>query len=165
MVDKKSTLEERASSQTRSQQEKTQASPKDGGLSPKQGKYFYGLGRRKCAIARVKLFPKGASKFLVNQRDYSQYFPQAVWRENLELPFRALGLKEKFDLEIKILGGGLRSQSEACRLAISRCLVKLNPENKKILRAAGFMTRDPRVKERKKPGLKRARRAPQWSKR
>jgi len=131
----------------------------------RRGKYFYGLGRRKTAIAKVKLFAKGSGKILVNQKEYKQYFFQFSWSQNLEIPFEVLGQKDKYDAEIKVLGGGLKSQSEASRLAISRCLVKIDKDDKKTLRAAGLMTRDPRAKERKKPGLKKARRAPQWSKR
>lgn len=134
--------------------------------SPSQGaQYFYALGRRKSAIAKVKLFPKGSGKFKVNGKDYKVYFPQFTWSQNLELPFDALGQKDKFDVEIKLVGGGPSAQSEASRLGIARSLVKLDENNRQALRAAGFMTRDPRAKERKKPGLKRARRAPQWSKR
>jgi len=129
------------------------------------GKYIYALGRRKTAIARVKLFANGSGKMLVNTRDYQEYFPNFVWSENLEKPFEVVGQQNKFDVEIKVLGGGPKGQSEAARLGIARCLVKINADNKIVLRAAGFMTRDPRAKERKKPGLKRARRAPQWSKR
>ena len=131
----------------------------------KAAKYFYALGRRKSAIARVKLFPNGHGKFLVNQRDYKEYFPQFTWSQNLEAPFETVGQSNKFDLEIKLIGGGPSAQSEAARLGIARALVVITEENRKPLRAAGFMTRDPRAKERKKPGLKRARRAPQWSKR
>jgi small subunit ribosomal protein S9 len=130
-----------------------------------QGKHFYAIGRRKTAIARVKLFPKGSGKFMINGKDYKEFFPHFSLIQNLEAPFEAVGQLGKFDVEIKILGGGAKSQSEACRLGIARCLVKVDEANKKVLRAVGFMTRDPRAKERKKPGLKRARRAPQWSKR
>ena len=131
----------------------------------KQTKYFYAVGRRKTAIARVSLFPKGSGKFMINNKDYKEFFPHFSLVQNLETPFEAVGQSGKFDVQIKILGGGANSQSEACRLGIARCLVKIDANNKKALRTAGFMTRDPRAKERKKPGLKRARRAPQWSKR
>ncbi len=133
--------------------------------APKTAKYFYGLGRRKSAIAKVKLFPKGTGKFTVNHKDYKQYFSQFTWSQNLETPFEVVGAQGKYDVDIKLIGSGPSAQSEAARLGISRALVKITEENRKPLRAAGFMTRDPRAKERKKPGLKRARRAPQWSKR
>jgi small subunit ribosomal protein S9 len=131
----------------------------------KQAKHFYAVGRRKTAIARVKLFPKGSGKLMINHKDYKEFFPHFSLIQNLEAPFEAVGQSGKFDAQIRILGGGAKAQSEACRLGIARCLVKVDAHNKKTLRAAGFMTRDPRAKERKKPGLKRARRAPQWSKR
>lgn len=131
----------------------------------KTGKYVYAVGRRKTAIARVRLFPKGSGKFLVNNKDYAEFFPYFTWQENLEAPLEAVGQKGKFDVEIKVEGGGPLGQSEACRLGIARCLVEMDEGNRKPLRAAGYMTRDPRAKERKKYGLKRARRAPQWSKR
>jgi small subunit ribosomal protein S9 len=131
----------------------------------KQTKYIYALGRRKTAIAKVRLFDGGSGKFIVNDRDYKEYFPQFTWSENLELPFDKVGTSGKYDVIIKVLGGGPNSQSEACRLGISRGLVKISEDNRTILRTAGYLTRDPRSKERKKPGLKKARRAPQWSKR
>ncbi len=128
-------------------------------------KYLYAVGRRKNAIARVKVFPKGHGKMTVNGRNYKDYFPNFVWSENLELPFEVVGQKDSYDVEISVQGGGMKGQSEACRLGIARCLVKENADYKKLLRPAGYLTRDPRAKERKKYGLKRARRAPQWSKR
>jgi len=131
----------------------------------KQNKYLYSLGRRKTAVAKVKLFPNGSGKFSVNGKDYRDFFPQFTWSENLELPLAVVGAKDKFDVVIETSGGGKNSSSEACRLGIARALVKVSEDNKKPLRAAGYLTRDPRAKERKKPGLKRARRAPQWSKR
>ncbi|MFH1890587.1 MAG: 30S ribosomal protein S9 [Candidatus Kuenenbacteria bacterium] len=129
------------------------------------GKYFYAVGRRKTASARVRLYEKGSGKVVVNKKDYKDFFPYFFWQQNLEEPFQVAGLENKFDVDVIVAGSGQHSQSEACRLGISRALVKFNEEFKKPLRVAGFMTRDPRAKERKKPGLKRARRAPQWSKR
>jgi len=144
---------------------KKNTSPKKTIEKSVSGKYIYALGRRKTAIARVKLFSRGHGKIIVNQRDYKEYFPNFVWSENLEMPFETVGQKDNYDVRAKVIGGGPKGQSEAIRLGIARCLVKVNADYKPILRAAGFMTRDPRAKERKKPGLKRARRAPQWSKR
>ena len=129
------------------------------------GKYFYAVGRRKTSSARVRLFSAGNGQMTVNGKDYKEYFPYSREQEALELPFSTVGQEKKYNVEIKIEGGGVVSGSIACRLGISRCLVKINENNKPLLRAAGFMTRDPRAKERKKPGLKRARRSPQWSKR
>jgi len=128
-------------------------------------RYFYAIGRRKTAIARVKLFDNGAGKMTVNGRDYQKYFPYVLQNENLTEPLAAVGATDKFDADIKVIGGGPQSQAEACRLGIARALVAANVDFKPLLRVAGLMTRDPRAKERKKPGLKRARRAPQWAKR
>ena len=127
--------------------------------------YYYGLGRRKTSIAKVKLFENGSGKFIVNGKNYKDFYSYPLYAENLELPLEAVGLLGKIDAEIKVVGGGLQSGSEACRLGIARALVRITDSYKPILRAAGFITRDPRAKERKKSGLKRARRAPQWAKR
>lgn len=129
------------------------------------GKYYYGLGRRKTAIAKVKLFENGNGKLIVNGKEYKSFYRYPLYAENLELPFESVGLTGKIDAEIKVVGGGMKSSSEACRLGIARALVKMTENFKPALRAAGYVTRDPRAKERKKPGLKRARRAPQWAKR
>lgn len=132
---------------------------------PVTAKYFYALGRRKTAIAKGKLFPGGTGAMTVNGIDYQKYFTVFNWRENLELPFSVVGEKDKYNVELIVTGGGPNGQSEACRLAIARALLKVDETYKKTLRAACYLTRDPRAKERKKPGLKRARRAPQWAKR
>lgn len=129
------------------------------------GAYFYSLGRRKTSVARVKLFANGTGQMTVNGKNYKTFYSYPLYAENLELPFEAVGLTGKVDAEIKVVGGGLQSGSEACRLGIARALVKMTDAYKPALRAAGYMTRDPRAKERKKPGLKKARRAPQWAKR
>lgn len=131
----------------------------------KVAKYFYSVGRRKTAAARVKLFPNGTGKVTINDKDYKEYFPYFKENQNLELPFTAIGEEGKYDVEIKVKGGGPASQGEACRLGIARNLLKVNEDNKAVLRTEGYLTRDPRAKERKKPGLKRARKSPQWSKR
>ncbi len=131
-------------------------------------KYFYGLGKRKTAVAQVKIFPneeKGIRKIVVNSRDYKEYFPVEKLQEGLKLPLTKLGQDGKFDMLAKVFGGGVNAQSEALRLAIARALVKVDENFKKPLRDLGFLTRDPRAVERKKPGLKKARRAPQWAKR
>jgi len=129
------------------------------------GKYIYAVGRRKTASARVRLYAKGSGRMVVNGKDYKEFFPYFTWQLNLEEPFKVVGKEGNFDVEVKVVGSGQKSQSEACRLGISRGLLKSDEGFKKVLRAEGFLTRDPRSKERKKPGLKRARRAPQWSKR
>ena len=136
---------------------------KSGGKS--LGDYFYAVGRRKTAVAKVKIFPKGNGQTVVNGKDYKIFFPYFAWQQNLEEPFLAVGMENKFDVKITVVGSGQHSQAEACRLGIARALIKFDANFKKTLRTAGFVTRDPRAEERKKPGLKRARRAPQWSKR
>ncbi|MFN3301474.1 MAG: 30S ribosomal protein S9 [Patescibacteria group bacterium] len=126
--------------------------------------FFLATGKRKTAVAQVKLIPKGEGKIIVNQKDYREYFPYFVWQKNILDPLK-LTNTEKSDVIVKVKGGGLNAQSESIRLGIARALVKVNPDFRKILKPVGFLTRDARIKERKKPGLKRARRAPQWQKR
>lgn len=127
--------------------------------------YLCAVGRRKCGIAQVKINKNGKGVIIVNGKDYKQYFPFFEFQEIVTAPLRSVGQSDKLDVEVKVNGGGKRGQAEAVRLGISRALINLNPNFKKNLRRAGFLTRDPRVKERKKYGLKRARRAPQWQKR
>lgn len=127
-------------------------------------KYYEAVGRRKTAIARVRLYTK-RKEILINNRDYKQYFPLLRWQKIIEAPFEKMKILGKFGATIKVKGGGLNAQAEAIRLGIARALVKFNPDFKKRLRRAGFLTRDSRMVERKKYGLKKARRAPQWSKR
>jgi small subunit ribosomal protein S9 len=131
--------------------------------SSKLGKYFEAVGRRKTAIARVRLF-KGAGKITANDREFVSYFPSEKLQSTVKSPLERLSEKE-WTVNLKLGGGGLKAQSEAARLGIARALVKINPDYKKQLRALGFLTRDPRMVERKKYGLKKARRAPQWAKR
>lgn len=129
-------------------------------------KYFEGVGRRKTAVARVRFYPsnKEDGGFIVNGIDYKKYFPLARFRQYAAEPFRALK-DAKGQAEVKVKGGGVMAQSEAVRLGLARALVKFDPDLKKELRAFGYLTRDPRMVERKKYGLKKARRAPQWTKR
>lgn len=127
--------------------------------------YSFAVGRRKSAIARVRYIPKGSGQFTVNGRDVKSYFPsfelQKIVHDASELTKFGAGA----DLSIKVHGGGIHGQAEAVRLGISRVFVLLQPDLRTTLKRAGFLRRDPRVKERKKYGLKRARRAPQWQKR
>lgn len=122
------------------------------------------LGRRKNAIARIFL-TEGSGKITINKRDLSQYFPSSILQYVVKQPLNKLGVAEKYDINVNLLGGGFTGQSQALRLAIARALVKINPEDKAALRSEGFMTRDPRAVERKKPGRKKARRRFQFSKR
>jgi len=132
----------------------------------KTDKFIRAVGRRKSAIARVRMFAKGKGKIEINSKNYKEYFPYFELNAKIIAPLELVGKKDAFDFTIKVQGGGKLGQAEACQHGITRALVKFNEEDyKKTLRAAGFVTRDPRIKERKKPGLKKARRAPQWQKR
>lgn len=122
------------------------------------------VGRRKEAVARVRLMP-GSGAITINEKEYTQYFPSPINQGIVESPLKLVDQRTQSTISVKVEGGGMRGQAEAVRHGITRALVAMDPELRKTLRAAGFMTRDPRVKERKKPGLKRARRAPQWKKR
>ena len=130
-----------------------------------QRAYFYGLGKRKTSRAAVKLFPAGQGNTLVNGKSLREWVDGEGMTRTVLAPLSLLGMKKDFDLEIRTSGGGRKAQAEAARLGISRALIKKEVRFKEQLRDAGFLTRDPRVKERKKPGLKRARRAPQFAKR
>ncbi|MBI3442934.1 MAG: 30S ribosomal protein S9 [Candidatus Sungbacteria bacterium] len=127
-------------------------------------RYFEAVGRRKSAIARVRVFTR-AGDFSVNGKPYEQYFTTIELRNIVEDSLKKMKLLGRFRVSAKMSGGGMHGQAEALRHGLARCLVKFNPDFRKRLRRAGFMTRDPRVKERKKFGLKKARRAPQWAKR
>ncbi|MBI3420733.1 MAG: 30S ribosomal protein S9 [Candidatus Sungbacteria bacterium] len=133
-------------------------------LLKRPDRYFEGVGRRKSAIARVRLFTR-AGDFSVNNKPYGIYFPTVELQHIVEDSLKKMKLLGRFRVSVHIKGGGTHSQAEALRHGLARCLVKFNPDFRKRLRRAGFMTRDPRVKERKKFGLKKARRAPQWAKR
>lgn len=132
-----------------------------------KGKYFYGTGRRKSSVSRVRLYvdQKGKNTVLVNGRDYQDYFGTLELNKVVEDCFRVLGIKEKVAVSAVLSGGGIKGQADALRHGIARALVSWDESTKLALRENGFLTRDPRKKERKKPGLKKARRAPQWQKR
>ncbi len=122
------------------------------------------VGRRKCAAARVKV-DKGTGKITVNGKAISEYFPTFNLQEVVIAPLKALSKDKDLDFSVKVNGGGMQGQAVAVQHGIARALVVWNEDFKKTLKALGFLTRDARVKERKKFGLKKARRAPQWSKR
>jgi small subunit ribosomal protein S9 len=128
-------------------------------------KFWQGVGRRKTAIAVVKIFKEKEGSFLVNEKPLEKYFPLFELQKTAKAPLELLKLENKFKILAQVRGGGLTAQSEAIRLGLARALVSFKEEFRKKLKKAGFLKRDPRVKERKKPGLKRARRAPQWQKR
>jgi small subunit ribosomal protein S9 len=127
--------------------------------------YFYAVGRRKTARATVKLFPEGSGDVIVNNKTAREWVDTAEMLKVVIEPLAILGLKKDFDLVIRTSGGGKIAQAEAARLGVARALIKKQAEARPQLKEAGFLTRDPRVKERKKPGLKKARRAAQFSKR
>ena len=122
------------------------------------------LGRRKCAVARVYV-EEGSGKITINKRDLTEYVPSTILQYVVKQPLNLLDVAEKYDIKVNLQGGGYTGQSQALRLAIARALVKINAEDKKALRAEGFMTRDSREVERKKPGRPKARRRFQFSKR
>jgi small subunit ribosomal protein S9 len=135
-----------------------------GGRRPVVTGAAMGTGRRKEAIARVRIAP-GSGKWLINDRPLDDYFPNKVHQQLISEPFVTLGAEEAFDVVARIQGGGVTGQAGALRLGIARALTLVDPENRPSLKRAGFLTRDARVKERKKAGLKKARKAPQYSKR
>lgn len=122
------------------------------------------LGRRKSSIARVYV-SEGTGKIIINKRELKDYFPSPLLQYVVKQPLEALDALEKYDIKLNIIGGGFTGQSQAARLAIARALVLINVEDKKLLRSKGFMTRDAREVERKKPGRPKARRRFQFSKR
>ncbi len=122
------------------------------------------LGRRKAAVARVYV-KEGSGKILINKRELETYFPSSILQYVVKQPLNKLGVVEQYDININLQGGGYKGQSEAARLGIARALVKINPDDKSALRSEGFMTRDPREVERKKPGRPKARKRFQFSKR
>jgi len=122
------------------------------------------IGRRKAAVARV-FVSEGNGVITINKRDLSLYFPSSILQYVVKQPLNKIGVVEKYDIRVNLDGGGFKGQAEALRLAIARALVKINPEDKSALRSEGFMTRDSRVVERKKPGRPKARKRFQFSKR
>lgn len=133
-------------------------------LDVKKG-YLPSVGRRKKAIARVRLIKNGTGKIVVNGKPFDTYFTTFEFRKQVQEPLTTVGQADAVDVSVKVIGGGSRGQAEAIRQGISRSLIQLNPTFRKSLKKLGFLKRDPRKKERKKFGLKKARRAPQWSKR
>ena len=126
--------------------------------------YFYGTGRRKHSVARVRVY-NGTGKFTINGRDIDEYFGLETLKLIVRQPLATTGTTGKVDVEATVVGGGVTGQAGAIRHGLSRALLQMDAEFRPALKAAGFLTRDPRMKERKKYGLKAARRAPQFSKR
>ncbi len=127
--------------------------------------YLYGTGRRKSSVARVHLFPGGSGRITVNGRDMDEYFGLDTLKYIVRQPLNTVGLTDKVDVDVTVSGGGLAGQAGAVRHGIARALLQVDESFRAPLKSAGFLTRDPRMKERKKYGLTAARRAPQFSKR
>ncbi len=146
----------------------SRAAPSDpaaGSIPQKLPDFVRAVGRRKEAVARVRLFLNGAGTITINNQDFLTYFPTFDYQYVVTGPLKLVGLDGKVDVRVKAQGGGKFGQAEATRHGIARALLLVDPDYRKQLRPAGYLTRDSRVKERKKPGLKKARRAPQFSKR
>lgn len=126
---------------------------------------FWGTGRRKKAIARVRLIPGGNGTIVINDRAFEDYFPQGTLQYIVKQPLDLLEVTAKYNVMVNVIGGGYTGQAGAIRLGVARALLEAEENSRSALKAAGFLTRDPRAKERKKYGLKKARRAPQFSKR
>ena len=144
---------------------KKKVAPKKRVAKAKKEKFFEAIGRRKTAAARVRLFPEGGKGISVNGKEFKEYFPNLQLQEIIKSPLNLVEAQDKFGFSIKLKGGGVQAQAEAVRHGIAKTLILFNLEFRQKLKKAGFLTRDPRMRERKRFGLKRARRAPQWSKR
>jgi len=127
--------------------------------------YYEAVGRRKMATARVRLFPGGDGAIIVNEQPFETYFAREADRFRLREPLEVTATENRFNISVQVKGGGMGGQAGAVRLGIARALLKVDPDLRPILRKGGFLTRDARVKERKKPGLKRARKRPTYTKR
>jgi len=140
----------------------------EAGVAPKSREtrlYHFAVGRRKTSSAVIKLFPQGKGEFIVNEKPLEQYFAEPFLSDLILVPFATIGREKEFDIKAQVSGGGKHSQAEAVRHGIARALVGFDHELRTTLKKSGFLTRDSRAKERKKYGLKRARKAPQFSKR
>ena len=129
------------------------------------GQYYEGIGRRKTSTARVRLHTGGTGTITVNDKPVDEYFGRQIDAENVAAPLKLAGAEKRFDVTVKVNGGGDTGQADAVAMGVARALLESDPELKPMLRKAGYLTRDARAKERKKPGLKRARKAPQYTKR
>jgi len=130
-----------------------------------EGEYYETVGRRKTATARVRLYPGGEGRVIVNERPVEEYFPRSKDVQTLLEPLEVSGYRDAMDVTVLVKGGGISGQAGAVRHGVARALLLVNVELRPALKKRGFLTRDPRMKERKKPGLKRARKAPQYTKR
>ncbi len=148
--------------------DKEKTTPKKKTVAKKSDKYFYAVGRRKTSVAQVRILPNdkaGDNDLIVNDRKMKEYFPDESLQSTFVAPLTESGMLEKFGVSVVVKGGGISSQAEAIRLGIARALIKFDGDLRAVLKSHGFLKRDARKVERKKPGLKKARRAPQWAKR
>jgi len=129
------------------------------------GQYYEGIGRRKTSTARVRLHSGGTGTITVNDKPAREYFGRETDANNVAAPMKLVGVEARYDVTVKVSGGGDTGQSDAAAMGVARALLEIDQEYKSMLRKAGYLTRDARAKERKKPGLKRARKAPQYTKR
>jgi small subunit ribosomal protein S9 len=129
------------------------------------GKYFYAVGRRKSASATVRVYEKGSGKIYINGLTLEEYFPRFELQQIITDVLGSVGHADSHDITVHVDGGGKKGQADSIKLGVARALTVMDAELRDTLKKSGFLRRDPRKKERKKPGLKRARRAPQWSKR
>lgn len=127
--------------------------------------YYEGVGRRKRATARVRLFPGGNGNVVINEKPLEEYLPRVGDASVMMEPLDAVGQLNSYDISVHVNGGGVTGQRDAIKLGIARALLKIDPDMRSVLKSQGFLTRDARIKERKKPGLKRARKAPTFTKR
>ena len=127
--------------------------------------YYEGIGRRKAASARVRLFPGGTGNLVINDKEGRDYLPRMGDVDILLEPLRLIGQETHYDITVHVQGGGISGQRDAIKLGVARALLKIDPDLRPQMRKGGMLTRDARVKERKKPGLKRARKAPTYTKR
>ncbi len=171
---KKEAVKKTATKATKSEEKKTKTEKDEKKVAEKKvvfgkdEKYYYGVGRRKTSVAQVRIYPDdkaGENSVVVNDRKMSDYFLRTDLQAIFLSPLREVGLQDKFKISVLVKGGGISGQAEAAKLGVARALIKFDEELRAVLKAGGFLTRDARKVERKKPGLKKARRAPQWSKR
>jgi len=153
-------VEENLASAIQEEKEETSLSQ-----AAKGGSFIPAVGRRKTAVARVRLIKNGKGEITINGKKFDKYFTTYDLREQIESPLKISGQETSVDVSVKVTGGGIRGQAEAVRHGLSRALIQLNPTFRKTLKKLGYLKRDARKRERKKFGLKGARRAPQWSKR
>jgi small subunit ribosomal protein S9 len=161
MTTKKETTKKPAAKKAKAAEEK----PKKAPVHEATGEYLYALGRRKSGTAQVRLYLKGSGKIVVNGKTMAEYFPVEDLQDAILVPLKAVGMNETADVVAQASGGGIRGQADAVKLGIARALLVHNPDYRPSLKPTGVLTRDPREKERKKYGLKKARKSPQWAKR